>query len=247
MCGQAESQCWHVRWRRGFLQTKVAGFNLIIAKSPPFFKADQELLTNRVMHYSQATFSIIFHATTPHHQERGEGNTRSPFCLPTVLLFTHSASVFCAYGRCSPYSANIPHHTAHVNYPFIYNACPGLCVKTSGRWTRRIFSNTFLRIFPLVFAYFRKHLLYFLSELLPFDRSIQLKKTFLWSAKDKYGKIYFKLLLLLQRTLEGFTFSLLPRTSTSRTFSSLKTIKSTHRPKKWFLMRKGFFALPENN
>ncbi len=126
-----------------FCRQRWAGFNLIIAKSPPFFKADQELLTNRVMHYSQATFSIIFHATTPHHQERGEGTPAVLSVYPQSFLFTHSASVFCAYGRCSPYSANIPHHTAHVNYPFIYNACPGLCVKTSGRWTRRIFSNTF--------------------------------------------------------------------------------------------------------
>lgn len=77
-----------------FCRQRWAGFNLIIANDPPFFKADQELLTNRVMHYSQATFSIIFHATTPYHQERGEGTPVVVFVYPQSFLFTHSASVF---------------------------------------------------------------------------------------------------------------------------------------------------------
>lgn len=141
-----------------FSEQRQIGFNLMIARSPLLFNADQELLTNRVMHYLPFTFSIIFHLATPHHQERGQGNTRRGLCLPTVLSVYPQCLYFYAYGRCFPYSANIPHHSAHVNYLFIYNACPVLCVKSSrSRWTSRRHLLRTCKIYSII-ASFIKHL-----------------------------------------------------------------------------------------
>lgn len=79
------------------------GFNLIMVIRAMRLKAHQELLTSRVMHYSEVTFFIIFPLLLSPSVE-GLRDTHSPFCLHTHLsgLDLH----VCA--SLAPYSANIP-------------------------------------------------------------------------------------------------------------------------------------------